>query len=470
MILRVLIATKSAKLRNRLERLLASSRVSLSSAGSHRALWSRLGRENWDVVVTAADVLEHPETESVSAIRALPDPPEVVLLIDEDTAEERARLLTSGVMAAIDRSLPDGSMAEAMAAIFERARSVSSASASMSSGDGFSLGDFASESPTMQELLALATRVAAADTSLLILGETGVGKEWLARAIHAEGSRAGARFVAVNCTALPEGLLESELFGHVEGAFTGANRSRRGDFELAHGGTIFLDEIGDMPLALQAKLLRVIQERRVRPLGSEQDMEVDVRIMAATHRDLEVEVDAGRFRSDLYYRLGVVTLVVPPLRQRREDIPVLVDAYLDHFTSLLGRGVERVHHAAMDALCRYRWPGNVRELINVMERAVLLARTRELRVVDLPDALSARGRSGPGGRSVATSLRIDLDEPLIDAANRVVERFEREYLDLMLEETGGRMAETAERAGIAPRTLYNKMQRYGLTKEDYREL
>lgn len=419
-------------------------------------------------MVTTPDVLEDPVTDSVLAIRALPEAPEVVLLIDRDTPAQRAQLLTSGVMATIDRTLPDAALAQAVSAIFRRARHASSASAGRSHQEGYSFGDFASESPTMQDLLGLAARVAAADTSLLILGETGVGKEWLARAIHAEGSRAGAPFVAVNCTALPEGLLESELFGHVEGAFTGAHRSRRGDFELAHGGTIFLDEIGDMPLALQAKLLRVLQERRVRPLGSEQDMEVDVRIMAATHRDLEEEVEEGRFRSDLYYRLGVVTLVVPPLRERTEDIPVLVEAYLDRFASQLGRPVEDVNKSAMAALIRYRWPGNVRELINVMERAVLLARGRELRVVDLPDALAARGSDRH--RRLDTSMRVDLDEPLTEARGRIVERFEREYLTLMLEETSGRITETAERAGLNPRTLYNKMQHYGLAKEDFRDL
>lgn len=422
------------------------------------------------MLVTTPDVLEDPVTDSVHAIRALPEAPEVVILIDRDSPAQRARLLTSGVMAAIDSTLPDADLAQAVGAIFLRARMASSASASRSSQEGYSFGDFASESPTMQQLLALAARVAAADTSLLILGETGVGKEWLARAIHAEGSRDNGPFVAVNCTALPEGLLESELFGHVEGAFTGAHRSRRGDFELAHGGTIFLDEIGDMPLALQAKLLRVLQERRVRPLGSEQDMEVDVRIMAATHRDLEEEVEEGRFRSDLYYRLGVVTLVVPPLRERTEDIPVLVEAYLDRFAAQLGRPVERVNQKAVAALIRYRWPGNVRELINVMERAVLLARSRELRVVDLPDALAARnGRTG-SRRRLDTSMRVDLDEPLTEARGRIVERFEREYLTLMLEETSGRITETAERAGLNPRTLYNKMQQYGLSKEDFRDL
>ena len=466
MILRILIAGRATKARRRLERLLDSAEVSLSSASSNRSLWSRLGRENWDVLITLPDVLEDPASDSVLAIRALPDAPEVVLVIDRDSPEERAQLLTSGVMAAVDHTLTDARLTQTLRAVLERVRAASTSASRARSSERYSFGDFASESPTMQELLELAGRVAAADTSLLILGETGVGKEWLARAIHAEGARAGAPFVAVNCTALPEGLLESELFGHMEGAFTGAHRSRRGDFELAHGGTIFLDEIGDMPLGLQAKLLRVLQERRVRPLGSERDLEVDVRIMAATHRDLEEAVDEGDFRSDLYYRLGVVTLVVPPLRERREDIPVLVDAYLERFAAQLGRPVESVHARAMEALARYRWPGNVRELINVMERAVLLARGRELRVADLPESLSSKRRRA---RHVDTSLRIDLDQPLIPSSERVVERFEREYLHLMLEETGGRISDTAERAGINPRTLYNKMRLYGLDKEDYRD-
>jgi DNA-binding NtrC family response regulator len=317
------------------------------------------------------------------------------------------------------------------------------------------------------------------DTSLLITGETGVGKEWLARGIHADSPRRDGPFVAVNCGALPETLLESELFGHEEGAFTGATRVRRGLFETAHGGTIFLDEIGEMPLHLQVKLLRVLESREVQRVGAEVPLRLDVRVMAASNRDLEAEVEAGGFRPDLYYRLGVVTLAVPALRERREDIPTLARSYIDHFSHQFPHTVERIAPEAMAALVEYDWPGNVRELMNVIERAMLLCEGRAITSVDLPDAVGGLASSGPPGGSLDEldgdvsalgSALPDpwLETPLKDLRDALVASLERAYLSALLERTRGRVGETARRAGIDPRSLYAKMRRLGLRKEDYR--
>ena len=254
------------------------------------------------------------------------------------TLQLRARLLAAGALAVLPSSLSAEGLQETLATFVERQRdaAVDQIRADREI-DTSKLGDFSSASPAMRQLLRLAKKVAAADTSLLILGETGTGKEWLGRAIHAEGPRASGPFIAVNPSALPEQLLESELFGHEKGAFTGASRARRGAFELAHGGTLFLDEIGDMPAHLQIKLLRVLQEREIKRLGSERPVAVDVRIMAATNQDLDAAIEDKSFRRDLYFRLSVMKLTVPPLRDRREDIPPLVETYMELYRKQLGR-------------------------------------------------------------------------------------------------------------------------------------
>ncbi len=253
------------------------------------------------------------------------------------------------------------------------------------------LGDFISLSPSMQQLLALVERVVPSDVSLLILGETGVGKEHLARAIHTAGPRAAQSFIPVNCGAIPENLLESELFGHEAGAFTGAIRQHKGMFALAHKGTLFLDEIGEMPYHLQVKLLRALQSQEILPVGGEDVQQVDVRVMAASNRELELEVKEGRFRQDLFYRLSVLPLTIPPLRQRVEDIPLLAGRFLEHFGTAAGRHMTSMDSETMTAFARYQWPGNIRELMNVLERGVLVSSGTSLTLADLPEELSGGG-------------------------------------------------------------------------------
>jgi DNA-binding NtrC family response regulator len=252
-------------------------------------------------------------------------------------------------------------------------------------------------------------------------------------------------------------------------------RSRKGCFELAHRGTIFLDEIGEMPLHLQVKLLRVLEDRSIRRLGGERMIDVDARIMAATNRDLEEEVKAKRFRSDLYYRLSVVSLTIPPLRERREDVPALVQSYLQHFRAAVGKHVSSVSQEAMAALQEYSWPGNVRELINTMERAVLLCHGSGIGISDLPAAVARATRvGGPSAQATQREVRERsvsrglLDRPFHDAKREAIASFERKYICRLLESTGGRVGETAEAAGISERALRDLMRRHGLRKEDFR--
>jgi len=308
-------------------------------------------------------------------------------------------------------------------------------------------------SASMIQVLELVERAAEFKATVLLQGESGTGKEVLARAVHAQSPRRDDAFVAVNCAAIPETLLESELFGHAKGAFTGADRARRGLFSEADGGTLFLDEIGELPLALQAKLLRVLQEEEVRPVGESKPRRVDVRVIAATARVLEDEVSAGRFREDLFYRLDVVRVNVPPLRERREDIPLLVDHFLGRSLESLGKAVRSVDDDALERLLAPEWPGNARELENVLERAVILARGERLTMADLPPNLvSARGERRGAGRDL--SLR---------RARRAVEaRLIGEALDA----TGGNRTHAARLLGISHRALLYKLKEYGLGGRD----
>jgi len=309
------------------------------------------------------------------------------------------------------------------------------------------------ESPAIQRLLSDIAQVAPARTSILIVGESGTGKELVARALHEASPRARGPLVTVNCAAFAENLLESELFGHERGAFTGAGERKKGLFEVADGGTLFLDEIGEFHLPLQPKLLRVLQERRFRRVGGTAEIETDVRVIAATHRDLEAMVAAGTFREDLYYRLNVVRLPVPPLRQRPEDIPLLALSFLRRFATELGRSVTALAPATLELLKGYDWPGNVRELQNVLERGVLFAREKQLLPEDLPTNLAAA--------AVASStLRVEF--PLSQSLPELLDSQEEALVRSALIQARGVQAQAAELLGISRSNLQYKLKKYHL--------
>lgn len=324
-------------------------------------------------------------------------------------------------------------------------------------------GDLLGASEGMQKVYDLISKVAATDITVLIRGESGTGKELVARAVHEKSaSRRHGQFIAMNCAAMPSELIESELFGHEKGSFTGAAAQRKGKFEMANGGTIFLDEIGDMSLNTQAKLLRVLEERKIERLGSSHSIPVDVRVISATNVDLEKAVEEGKFRSDLYYRLRVVQINLPPLRERASDIPMLAAHFLKNYATKYGLKCTSIGSTALAKLTAYRWPGNIRELRNVIERSAVLAEGPTLQSNDLPEEINASSKST---EPVSVNLDGDiLPIPYLDDFREARKAFERAYIERCLVETGGNVTRAAEKVGMHRQSLQQKLKDLGLTR------
>ncbi len=471
MLLRTLVVAKPGSRRSRTLAALDETDSLVTTVDSTSGLRAQLARKPFDLAVLSRGDLPDFSMELLQEVQAVPESPAIVVLEEREDPEERARLLAAGCLAVVYEGLESDPFREVVKALAEQRLAVASEQIRAVPDEDYRLGDYATSSPAMREFLRTARRVASKDCTLLLTGETGVGKGLLARSIHNEGPRAGLPFVAVNCGALNETLLESQLFGHEKGAFTGAARTRRGFFELAHTGTIFLDEVGELPLHLQVKLLRVLEDRTVQPLGSESPIKVDTRIIAATNKDLPAEVEQKRFRSDLFYRLNVVSLTLPPLRERKEDIAELARSYVDHFRTRTGGDARDIAPEAMEALLRHPWPGNLRELINAIERAVIMTSAEEIRVEDLP--LEIQEVAPPISKELDAGKLDDPDPTWLHRAwsevrREVLEQTELRYLTGVLSATQGRVGEAAKRAGMDPRSLHQKMRKYELRKEDFR--
>lgn len=314
-----------------------------------------------------------------------------------------------------------------------------------------------SQSPKMQRIFDMIANVAQTDSTVLVQGETGTGKELVARSIHYNSRRKNNKFVAINCGALADNLLESELFGHEKGSFTGAIRQKIGKFELADQGTLFLDEIGNVSPAMQMKLLRVLQEMQFERVGGNRTIDTDVRIIAATNENLEKAVEEGRFREDLYYRINVIPIQLPPLRQRREDIPLLAK----HFVQKLSHGrVKEASNEAIQALMSYDWPGNIRELENIIERSVILERGAALLHVDLPNRTQRKAEAG--------MLDFNEELPLEQVREQMIDVVEKEYLKRVLAKYQGSIKRAAEHTGLTTRSIHGKMKKFDLRKEDFK--
>ncbi|MCI0570565.1 MAG: sigma-54 dependent transcriptional regulator [Myxococcaceae bacterium] len=398
-----------------------------------------------DIVVSDVAM---PETDGLWLLHALkeeqPDCP-VILLTGQGTVEAAVTAVRQGAYDYIEKPVDVAKLKVCLTNALERKETLREVQTLRRRLKQLGSSDFLGQSGVMRRVFDLIEKVAPARASVAITGESGTGKEMVARAIHNLSPRRDKPFIAINCASIPATLIESEIFGHERGAFTGADQRRPGVFELAHCGTLFLDELGEIPIELQAKLLRVLEEGRLRRLGGKVELEVDVRVLCATNRDLKAEIKAGGFREDLFFRLNVFQIALPPLRDRRDDVPILVQHFLEKFNGESAKRVSGVHPEAMELLRNYDWPGNIRELRNAVERAVILCDGELILRDHLPPDMAVRG---PDRQTFRVPFGLTLD---------VVER---EYILGSLQRQGGNKARTAESLGVSEKTLYNKLNRY----------
>jgi DNA-binding NtrC family response regulator len=409
--------------------------------------FQRLEEEAFDLVLCDFWVQARPAgAEVLQWVRARDATTEVIVLTRQGNVEDVVRATKEGAYDVLAKPCePDVVMRRVHHALERRRLKRQVRHLSSVLKRRFQVEGIVYRSQQMEEILGLVKRVSQVDATVLIEGESGTGKELIARAIHAQSARRTGPFHAIDCGAIPESLLESELFGHTKGAFTGATSSRKGLFEVSYGGTLLLDEVGELSLPVQVRLLRVLQEREVRPLGSDRAHKIDVRILAATNKDLQEEVQRGAFREDLYYRLNVISIWIPPLRERPDDILPLAEVFLHNYAKKNRRSPLKIDPSAANLLLRNRWPGNVRELENAMQRAVALASGDTLRVEDLP--------GGPGDDPLAPPPPLDVEGTLED--------MEKRYILYVLNKQKGNRARTASVLGIGRNTLWRKLKSYG---------
>ena len=449
-----LVVDDDAAMREMVVSLLEDQGIHARSAASADDALAGLAEADCDVVLSDIRMPGRDGIELLGQIRELRPETPVVLMTAFGSIDSAVEAMQAGAFDYVTKPFQREALLVALERAFEhRTLAEENRRLRRAVDRTTSFGDLIGGSPAMREIFALVRKIASGRSSVLITGESGTGKEVVARTIHFSGTRASRPFVPINCTAIPEGLLESELFGHVRGAFTGAHANKRGLFEQASGGTLFLDEIGDMGLGLQGKLLRVLQDREVRPVGSNVSVKIDVRIIAATNRDLRAEIEAGRFRRDLFYRLNVIPIEIPPLRQRPEDIPVLAEAFLRKHSDDRPR---RLSPAAMERLQHCTWEGNARELENVIERALALSDGPEITPADLPLPSEEPAPSADPKTFVRDALerRLTLAE-LCDL-----------YVDEVLAHTQGNKVHAARILGINRRTLYRRGERRLATDSD----
>ena len=447
---RILVVDDDSYVRSGTEEILLRKGYAVATAGSAPAALQALEAAEYDLMLSD---IRMPGMSGLELLeKVVPRWPEltVVLMTAYGAIDDAVRAMRNGAYNYVLKG--DGSAPEEMEIVVEQALRVQDTErenrrlrSELSSRYGY--GSMIGKSPAMVQVFDLVRTVADSRATVLVSGESGTGKELVARALHYNSPRAGGPFIRLNCAALPRELMESELFGHEKGAFTGAIRQTRGRFEMAHGGTLLLDEISEIDPALQAKLLRVLQEREFERVGSTRTIEVDVRIVATTNRDLAREVEEGNFREDLYYRLNVIEVGLPPLRERTEDVPALVRSFIERFNEENDKGIEGLEEEALEILGRYHWPGNVRELENYVERAVVVSPGPRLTAADLPRKLV----EGPNGSAWQPASQAGL----------TVHEMERRLIMSTLEALGGKRTEAAAQLGISTRTLRNKLHEYG---------
>lgn len=430
-----------------------------TATNGHSAL-ERLRESSVQLVITDLKMPDMSGYDLLSALRAESIPVGVIVLTAYGETEDALRTMKAGaddfltkpydpdhLRLLVKRTLDRRMLIDELQALQARLR------------EDYSFHTIVSKSAKMRRIFDMIEQVGPLGSTVLVNGETGTGKELVAQALHAASNRGGGRFVALNCAVLNDALLESELFGHEKGAFSGAERRKIGRFEQADKGTLLLDEVGDVAPAMQAKLLRVLQTGIFERVGGTESIKVDVRIVAATHRSLEAEVNAGRFRKDLYYRLNVIRIELPPLRERKEDVPLLATHFLKRHSAGIATRVKQIDSDAMQALLEYEWPGNVRELQNAIKSALAFADGSAIRRENLPETIAPRGLS----RGIGTTL-IDIERRLPELTDDLVGQIEREYFARLLTDYKGNVARCARHSGLSRRSVTQKLQKYGLDR------
>jgi two-component system response regulator HydG len=447
----ILVVDDDPAHRTMLRTLLTGWGYSISEADDGSTAIEKVHEQAFDLVLMDIRMISVSGLEALDEIKAFNPAIPVIIMTAYSSVETAVEALKSGAYDYLTKPLDFDELRLAMErAMDHRQLREENRLLRESLGNHFDRQNIIGRSPAMVKLLETVAQVAPSEATVLITGESGTGKEMIAGAIHFNSPRKDGPFVKLNCAAITETLLESELFGHEKGAFTGAHKRKEGRFRQAHGGSIFLDEISEMSLAMQVKLLRVLQEREITRVGGEEVINVDVRLIAATNKDLLQEIEDGRFREDLFYRLNVVTLNMPPLRERREDVPLLAKHFLEMFSEKNRKTIKGFTPQAMDQLVRYDWPGNVRELMNAAERGVVLASSEYLDEKDLPIVL----------RDEATVGEAPLEQAI--PGDLPLEEVEKASILKTLELTGGNKSEAARRLGITRRTLHKKLKKYGV--------
>ncbi|MFZ5469572.1 MAG: sigma-54-dependent transcriptional regulator [Myxococcota bacterium] len=458
---RILVADDKENMLKLFAKILGSA-FELSTASDGQRAISLIASQPFEVVVTDIRMPGADGFEVLRAVKKHAPLTEVVMMTAYASVQKAVEAIKDGAYDYIQKPFDPDDVSLVIARAIERKRLRQQAATLEKELQGvYSFDNIVGKSAAMRDVYGLIERAAELDITVLITGETGTGKELVARAIHHHGARKGRRFVAVNCGALPPELVESELFGHAKGAFTGANLAKAGLFEEADGGTLFLDEIGDLPLPVQVKLNRALQEKEIRRVGENAPLRVDVRVMAATHRDLKTEVQAGRFREDLFYRLNVFPIRLPSLRERKEDIPLLATHFLEKHAKAHQQKLGRFEPEALRALTGHSWPGNVRELENAVERAVAVSQGSQIGIEAL--AAEVRGtQEGPLPSEVLVKM------PYREAVDLARDRVSRDYLVALMREFGGNVTRGAERAGMERESLHRLLKRYGVRSDDFK--
>ena len=449
---KILVVEDDAVARDLLREILSAEGFEVDAVDDGAPAVERAGTQRYDLVVSDIRMERVTGMEVLRAFSEKAPGTPVILITAFGDVTGAMEAIGRGAYDYVSKPFNIEELRQTVGRALERKRLSAEAGAGPKAGqDRTPVADIEGKSPRMLEVYKLVARVAPTTATVLVVGESGTGKELVARAIHSRSPRASKPFVPVNCTALSESLLESELFGHARGAFTGAVGAKRGLFEMANGGTLFLDEIGDMGPKMQAQLLRVLQDGELRPVGGTESIKVDVRLVCATNRDLEADVKSGRFREDLYFRINVVTVRMPSLRERPGDIPILVRHFLAKIARRENKPEASVSPEGLDLLCRHAWPGNVRELENAIERAVAVAKGNVILPSDLPVEVYGGSPAAPGG--------------IVDDRPTLAE-LEKRYIALILTECGGNKKKAAEQLGIDRRTLYRALDRAGVAAGD----